>query len=64
MYKGRCVLCCVCVCVQPILVHMSKDADGKFAYSPISVNFLTEVVKCLFAVVLLIYHVRLPSALP
>lgn len=41
---------------QPILVHMSKDANGRFAYSPVSVNFLTECAKCLFAVLLLVYQ--------
>jgi len=29
---------------------------GRFAYSPVSVNFLTEVAKCVFAVALLIYY--------
>jgi hypothetical protein len=41
---------------QPILVHMSKDANGRFAYSPVSVNFLTECAKCIFAVLLLVYQ--------
>jgi hypothetical protein len=36
---------------------MSKDANGKFAYSPVSVNLLTELTKCTFAVLLLVYQV-------
>lgn len=41
---------------QPILVYMSK-VDGKFEFSPISVNFLTEAAKVLFAVVMLLLQV-------
>lgn len=37
---------------------MSK-VDGKFKFSPISVNFLTEVAKVLFAIVMLLFQVRL-----
>ncbi|GAV90062.1 LOW QUALITY PROTEIN: Nuc_sug_transp domain-containing protein [Cephalotus follicularis] len=48
---------CVLVGFQPILVYMSK-VDGKFKFSPISVNFLTEVAKVLFAVVMLLIQAR------
>ncbi|XP_042437875.1 CMP-sialic acid transporter 4-like [Zingiber officinale] len=48
---------CILVGLQPILVYMSK-VDGKFKFSPISVNFLTEFVKILFAVVMLIFQAR------
>ncbi|GJN21525.1 hypothetical protein PR202_gb09009 [Eleusine coracana subsp. coracana] len=44
---------CILVGLQPILVFMSK-VDGKFQFSPISVNFLTEVMKVIFAIVMLI----------
>uniref|UniRef100_A0A0D3F7C2 CMP-sialic acid transporter n=1 Tax=Oryza barthii TaxID=65489 RepID=A0A0D3F7C2_9ORYZ len=44
---------CILVGLQPILVFMSK-VDGKFQFSPISVNFLTEVTKVVFAIVMLI----------
>jgi hypothetical protein len=37
---------------------MSK-VDGKFQFSPISVNFLMEVMKVIFAVVMLIIQVCL-----
>lgn len=36
---------------------MSK-VDGKFEFSPISVNFLTEAAKVLFAVVMLLLQVQ------
>jgi len=54
---------CFLIGLQPILVHMSKDATGRFAYSPVSVNFLTECAKCMFAVLLLVYqdHNRQPG---
>ncbi|KAG8639885.1 CMP-sialic acid transporter 2 isoform X2 [Manihot esculenta] len=43
---------CILVGLQPILVYMSK-VDGQFKFSPISVNFLTEGAKVLFAIVML-----------
>ncbi|KAL7601458.1 hypothetical protein Lser_V15G22617 [Lactuca serriola] len=42
---------------DPILVYMSK-VDGRFNFSPISVNFLTEVAKVIFALVMLLIHAR------
>ena len=39
---------------------MSK-VDGKFQFSPISVNFLTEVAKVIFAIVMLVIEVSLCS---
>ncbi|KAK3006334.1 hypothetical protein RJ639_016318 [Escallonia herrerae] len=48
---------CMLVGLQPILVFMSK-VDGKFKFSPISVNFLTEVAKVLFAIVMLLIQAR------
>ncbi|XAR48744.1 hypothetical protein NMG60_11031661 [Bertholletia excelsa] len=48
---------CILVGLQPILVFMSK-VDGKFKFSPISVNFLTEVAKVLFAIVMLLLQAR------
>ena len=35
--------------IQPILVHMSKNDSGKYDYSLLSVNFLIEVAKTIFA---------------
>ncbi|KAK7270048.1 hypothetical protein RIF29_22925 [Crotalaria pallida] len=48
---------CVLVGFQPILVYMSK-VDGKFNFSPISVNFLIEVAKVFFAIVMLLIQAR------
>ncbi|KAM3283054.1 CMP-sialic acid transporter 4 [Capsicum chacoense] len=48
---------CVLVGLQPILVYMSK-VDGKFEFSPISVNFLTELAKVVFALVMLCLEAR------
>ena len=50
----------VTLILQPILVFMSK-VDGKFQFSPISVNFLTEVAKVIFAIIMLIIQVSLCS---
>ncbi|KAI3840636.1 hypothetical protein MKX03_004648 [Papaver bracteatum] len=48
---------CILVGLQPILVYMSK-VDGKFKFSPVSVNFLTEAAKVLFALVMLLIQAR------
>ncbi|KAH0887350.1 hypothetical protein HID58_063446 [Brassica napus] len=48
---------CMLVGLQPVLVYMSK-VDGKFNFSPISVNFLTEIAKVMFAVVMLLIQAR------
>ncbi|XP_051118248.1 CMP-sialic acid transporter 3-like [Andrographis paniculata] len=48
---------CILVGLQPILVYMSK-VDGRFNFSPISVNFLTEIAKVIFAVLMLIFQAR------
>eukprot|EP00232_Nephroselmis_pyriformis_P020871 CAMPEP_0182864744 /NCGR_PEP_ID=MMETSP0034_2-20130328/7324_1 /TAXON_ID=156128 /ORGANISM="Nephroselmis pyriformis, Strain CCMP717" /LENGTH=493 /DNA_ID=CAMNT_0024997007 /DNA_START=222 /DNA_END=1699 /DNA_ORIENTATION=+ len=45
---------CMLIGLQPILVHMTKGEDGKFGYSPVTVNFMVEVCKCVFAVLLLV----------
>uniref|UniRef100_A0A2P2MQF0 CMP-sialic acid transporter 2 n=2 Tax=Rhizophora mucronata TaxID=61149 RepID=A0A2P2MQF0_RHIMU len=49
---------CILVGLQPVLVYMSK-VDGGFKFSPISVNFLTEGAKVLFAIVMLLFQVQL-----
>ncbi|XP_010241494.1 PREDICTED: CMP-sialic acid transporter 2-like [Nelumbo nucifera] len=48
---------CILVGLQPILVYMSK-VDGSFKFSPISVNFLTEAAKVLFAIIMLLFQAR------
>ncbi|CAK7325977.1 unnamed protein product [Dovyalis caffra] len=44
---------CILVGLQPILVYISKK-NGKFDYSPIGVNFLTETAKVVFAIFMLL----------
>lgn len=48
---------CVLIGMQPILVHMCK-VDGKFNFSPVSVNLLTELTKMVFAVIVLSFQAR------
>ncbi|KAM4106069.1 hypothetical protein ACB094_04G039500 [Castanea mollissima] len=48
---------CMLVGLQPILVYMSK-VDGSFKFSPISVNFLTEITKVFFAITMLMLQAR------
>ncbi|XP_006858646.2 CMP-sialic acid transporter 5 [Amborella trichopoda] len=48
---------CMLVGLQPILVFMSK-VDGKFMFSPVSVNFLTEAAKVVFAIIMLLFQAR------
>ncbi|KAL8483156.1 hypothetical protein ACS0TY_026006 [Phlomoides rotata] len=52
---------CVLVGLQPVLVFMSK-VDGRFKFSPISVNFLTEIAKVLFAITMLIFQAKRQKA--
>ncbi|KAE8719574.1 IBR domain-containing protein isoform 1 [Hibiscus syriacus] len=42
-------------CILPILVYMSK-VDGGFKFSPISVNFLTELAKVIFSIIMLLFQ--------
>jgi hypothetical protein len=44
-----------------VLVHLSKNKDGKFSFDPISVNLLTEVAKSLFALGVLLLVVSSPA---
>lgn len=48
---------CMLVGLQPVLVFMSK-VDGKFKFSPVSVNFLTEATKVVFAIIMLLIQAR------
>ncbi|KAJ3678143.1 hypothetical protein LUZ60_001946 [Juncus effusus] len=48
---------CILVGLQPILVYMCKR-DGKFEFSPVSVNFLTEITKVIFAIIMLLFQSR------
>ena len=51
--------------VQPVLVHMSKNAQGTFSFNPLSINLLVELAKTAFALSVLLIMVRaetLPSS--
>jgi hypothetical protein len=49
----------VCIAaLAPILVQLSKDAKGKYAYNPLSINFLVEALKTFAAYVTLLAVVR------
>ena len=51
--------------VQPVLVHMSKNAQGTFSFNPLSINLLVELAKTAFALSVLMIMVRaepLPSS--
>ena len=45
--------------LQPVLVHLSKNKQGKFNFNPVSVNLLVELAKTVFALVVLLMLVRL-----
>ena len=48
---------CLLIGLAPVLVHMAKDpATGKFAFSPVSVNLLVEIVKTIFALGTLVVY--------
>ncbi|CAI5984654.1 unnamed protein product [Closterium sp. NIES-64] len=48
---------CFFIGMQPILVYMSK-VDGKFLFNPISVNFLSELFKFTFAIIIIFFQAR------
>ncbi|XP_024387181.1 CMP-sialic acid transporter 5 isoform X2 [Physcomitrium patens] len=48
---------CTLIGLQPILVYISK-VDGKFLFSPVSVNFLTELMKVVFAIGMILWQAR------
>uniref|UniRef100_A0A7S0RYF6 CMP-sialic acid transporter n=1 Tax=Chlamydomonas leiostraca TaxID=1034604 RepID=A0A7S0RYF6_9CHLO len=45
---------CLFLGLQPVLVHLSKNAEGKYSFNPVSVNFLTELAKTIFALITLL----------
>eukprot|EP00890_Picochlorum_soloecismus_P006548 jgi/Picsp_1/718/NSC_04207-R1_udp-galactose transporter 6 len=47
---------CFLIGLAPVLVHMAKDSEGKYAFSPVSVNLLVEIVKTVFALGTLIVY--------
>lgn len=43
--------------MQPVLVHLSKNKEGTYSFDPVSVNFMTEILKTVFAVITLLIFV-------
>ncbi|CAI7869677.1 unnamed protein product [Closterium sp. NIES-53] len=54
---------CFFIGMQPILVFMSK-VDGKFLFNPISVNFLSELFKLTFAIIIIFFQVGCSALCP
>lgn len=50
---------CCCIGLQPVLVHLSKNANEGYSYHPISVNILIDLVRLGFAIIMLTLYVRL-----
>ena len=48
---------CTLIGLSPVLVHLAKDAQGQYQFSPISVNLLVEAMKTLFALGTLLAYV-------
>lgn len=46
---------CLLLGLQPVLVHLSKNKDGKFSFNPVSVNFMTELTKTIIAFIVLLF---------
>ncbi|DBB11894.1 hypothetical protein WJX82_001690 [Trebouxia sp. C0006] len=55
---------CVLIGLQPVLVHMSKNAEGTFSFNPVSINFLVEVVKTTFAIAMLVVYGKGKAGFP
>ncbi|KAL4443977.1 hypothetical protein ABPG75_011714 [Micractinium tetrahymenae] len=54
---------CTLIGLAPVLVQAAKDADGHYAFSPVSVNLLVELFKTVFALgTLIAYGTGRPGA--
>ena len=49
---------CFFIGLAPVLVHMAKNAQGKYSFHPVAVNLLVECAKLIFATVVLVANVR------
>ena len=49
---------CFFIGLAPVLVHMAKNAQGKYSFHPVAVNLLVECTKLTFATAVLIANVR------
>ncbi|KAG2487032.1 hypothetical protein HYH03_014278 [Edaphochlamys debaryana] len=46
---------CVFLGLQPVLVHLSKNSKGTYSFHPVAVNFMVELAKTLFAIIVLFF---------
>ena len=49
---------CFFIGLAPVLVHMAKNAQGKYSFHPVAVNLLVECAKLTFATIVLVANVR------
>ncbi|KAF5828358.1 hypothetical protein DUNSADRAFT_17741 [Dunaliella salina] len=49
------LLDCCFLGLQPVLVHLSKNASGHYSFQPLAVNFLTELAKTVYAGIVLLF---------
>ncbi|KAL6756728.1 nucleotide-sugar transporter-domain-containing protein [Haematococcus lacustris] len=45
---------CLFLGLQPVLVHLSKNSEGQYSFTPLAINFLTELAKTTFALITLL----------
>ncbi|KAG2428541.1 hypothetical protein HYH02_014345 [Chlamydomonas schloesseri] len=46
---------CLFLGLQPVLVHLSKNSKGTYSFHPVAVNFMVELAKTLFALIVLLF---------
>jgi hypothetical protein len=49
---------CFFIGLAPVLVHMAKNADGKYSFHPVAINLMVECAKLTFATATLLVNVR------
>ena len=49
---------CFFIGLAPVLVHMAKNADGKYNFHPVAINLMVECAKLVFATATLLVNVR------
>ena len=49
---------CIFIGLAPVLVHMAKNADGKYSFHPVAINLMVECAKLVFATATLLVNVR------
>jgi hypothetical protein len=48
---------CFFIGLAPVLVHMAKNADGKYNFHPVAINLMVECAKLVFATATLLVNV-------